>query len=252
MLMWLMTHSYMWHTHIRQICHDRPLHNCAHGGNCCGGAHWWVMAHTWFSHVTHTWMSHVTHLNMLCHTCHACQLDECECMHMDESCHTYEWVMSHIWRSHVTHMNESCHIYDSVTTHTWMSHVTHMNQSRHIYEFVMSHMWMSRRTKWHALRSTLCVMTHSYMWCDSWLIHIWIRRVTHVNEQANKVTRTAIDRYTIVLMAGIAAEALTYEQAEGGASDESALVNFLVCVCVCVCVCVYVCVCVWVYVCVCV
>jgi len=28
-----------------------------------------------------------------------------------KSCHTYEWVMSHIWLSHVTHMNESCHIY---------------------------------------------------------------------------------------------------------------------------------------------
>jgi len=36
--------------------------------------------------------------------------------HMNESCHTYEWVMSriwmgqsHIWMSHVTHMKESCH-----------------------------------------------------------------------------------------------------------------------------------------------
>jgi len=33
--------------------------------------------------------------------------------HMNESCHTYEWVMSHIWMSHVTHMNESCHTYDT-------------------------------------------------------------------------------------------------------------------------------------------
>jgi len=30
--------------------------------------------------------------------------------HTNESCHTYEWVMSHIWMSHVTRMmNESCH-----------------------------------------------------------------------------------------------------------------------------------------------
>ena len=28
---------------------------------------------------------------------------------MNESCHTYEWVMSHMWMSHVTLMNESCH-----------------------------------------------------------------------------------------------------------------------------------------------
>jgi len=26
--------------------------------------------------------------------------------HIKESCHTYEWVMSHIWVSHVPHMNE--------------------------------------------------------------------------------------------------------------------------------------------------
>ena len=33
---------------------------------------------------------------------------------MNESCHTYEWVMSHIWISHVPHMNESCPTYEWV------------------------------------------------------------------------------------------------------------------------------------------
>ena len=27
---------------------------------------------------------------------------------MNESCHTYEWVMSNTWMSHVTHINDSC------------------------------------------------------------------------------------------------------------------------------------------------
>jgi len=52
-----------------------------------------------------------------------------------ESCHTYEWVMSHIRMSHVTHMNESCHTYERVMSHIWMSHVTHMNESCHTYEW---------------------------------------------------------------------------------------------------------------------
>jgi len=41
--------------------------------------------------------------------------------------------------SHVTHMNESWHTYEGVVSHVWMSHVTHMNESCHTYEWVMSH-----------------------------------------------------------------------------------------------------------------
>ena len=41
-------------------------------------------------------MSHVTRMNESYHTC-------------EESCHTYEWVISHSRMIHVTRMNESCH-----------------------------------------------------------------------------------------------------------------------------------------------
>jgi len=59
--------------------------------------------------------------------------------HMNESCHTYEWVMAHIWMSHGTHMNESLHTHEWVMAHIWMSHVTHMNESCHTYEWVIAH-----------------------------------------------------------------------------------------------------------------
>jgi len=51
----------------------------------------------------HIWMSHVTHMN--------------------ESCHTYEWVMSHIWMSHVRDVTHKHN------THTYTTH-THINRNR--------------------------------------------------------------------------------------------------------------------------
>jgi hypothetical protein len=42
-----------------------------------------------------------------------------------------------------------------------------------------------------------------------------------------KIPRSTIDRYTIIVMAGIAGEALKYGKAEGGASDEAAIVELL-------------------------
>jgi len=66
--------------------------------------------------------------------------------HTNESCHTYERVMSHntyhFW--YVTRISKSCHAYKRVSSHTWMSHVTRMNAACHAYKWVTSHIWTKK------------------------------------------------------------------------------------------------------------
>jgi len=90
---------------------------------------------------------------------------------MNESCHTNEWVVTHIWMSRVTHMNESCHTYEWLTSPVCMNHVTHMIQSCRAYECVMQHIQMSHTTH----RNELC---HTYAWV---MTHTWTSHVTHMH-----------------------------------------------------------------------
>jgi len=112
---------------------------------------------------------------------------------MHESCHTYEWVTSHIWMSHVTrlwwirvdsvehvfqmclrhvtHMKETCHTQESIASRIW----TRMNTSRHVYEkgihksrSVMSRVWMSHVTHMDG-SCHMCACTFTYMHlCIKW------------------------------------------------------------------------------------
>ena len=74
--------------------------------------------------------------------------------------------------SHVTRMNESCHTYKWVMSHVWMSHVTLMNAQLpdlHLRETLLEQVCLD--------------ITHSYarhdsFICVSWLIHLCV--VTHV------------------------------------------------------------------------
>jgi len=125
--------------------------------------------------------------------------------YMNDTCHTYEWGMSHIWMRHVTyewgmshtndervlrgcvigmcdlrthihdschtyehtsHMNESCLTYEWVMSHIWMSHGSHMNESCHTHEWVMSHIWMSHVS--HMICVTCVIGT-----CDPTPSHAW-------------------------------------------------------------------------------
>jgi len=78
--------------------------------------------------------------------------------HMNESCHTYEWVMSHVWMSHGTHINVS---YFSCE-HIWMSHVTILrSHTSHVNEsclMISSQLWYIYKYMYLCIQSRLLVL----------------------------------------------------------------------------------------------
>ena len=85
---------------------------------------------------------------------------------MDESRHTYGWVMSHIWVRHVTRMNTSCmaHAADILyllptITSLPKIYVICMSASCHTHEWDVSHIWMSHVTHESGILSWLPTTT---------------------------------------------------------------------------------------------
>ena len=81
---------------------------------------------------------------------------------MNESCHTYEWVMSHIWMSHVTHTNKSCH--------TCQPNNRNESMERDVPD------------QWSPKRHQHLEHVHSYMYHDSLICVTWLIHVCHMTQ----------------------------------------------------------------------
>jgi len=201
--------------------------------------------------MTHITMSHITHVNESCHTCSwvmshksrhsalCCEEDAnnhqklSHVAHSNESCRTCEWAMSHVATSHTAHVNESYHTRQWAMSHTWM------------HSWVMSHMLMSHVTHVNESCHTgygthYSAVKKAQQTTRNWVIsHIAMRHVTHVNESCHT------GHGTHYFAGGF------YGGATGSLLHLLQVIFYRVCVCVCVCLCVSVCVYVYVYVCVC-
>jgi len=139
---------------------------------------------TWVIHTcdmthSHVWHDSFTCVTWLMHTCDTTDftfditaMAHIWMSHMNESWHTYKWVMSHIWMSHVAHIRHYCHgthmneSYEWVMSHIWMSHVAHIRHycSTLLFDITASFVW----------HEVICVvwLFHMGMSCMTWLIHI--------------------------------------------------------------------------------
>jgi len=87
---------------------------------------------------------------------------------------TYECVKPHRRISHVIHMIQSCHAHEWVVSQIWMNHITRVNESRHVEGFRLVRVFAHVCVTWPI---HTCEMTHPCVWQDlvmrvTWPIHM--------------------------------------------------------------------------------
>ena len=124
--------------------------------------------HTHKSNTNHKLLQHTaTHCNTLQHTATHCNTLQ----HTATHCNTLHQLYTDALLWWALYINESRHTYEWVMSHTWMSRVTHMQQ------------WANMNESWQALQRLLTTESrHTYKWVMS---HIFMSRVTHVDGWAN-------------------------------------------------------------------
>jgi len=124
-------------------------------------------------------MGHVTHVNEYT-------------THVNESCYTCKWVMSHKWITFVNKMKKMGHVYMCDMTHLQMWHSQmwfHMCEWHLWIRWVMSHMWMRNRSSMVNESSQMFERVMAHMFTDvnevchkyEWgIAHRSMSHVTHV------------------------------------------------------------------------
>ena len=199
------------HTYERVMSHICTSH-VTHMNESCRAYECVMSRRVWISHVSRTSKTCVNKPYQMysCHTCHVCHvlcvtglvhrqdwsIDlACDMTHshvshdsftrvtllihmsliVNESCHIYDWVMSHIWISRVTSMNQSCRTCVWVLSPIRLRHVTQVQVDPEQVELTQTkHSYVQHASFVCATSTRPICMSHR-------CAHIWMRRVAHMN-----------------------------------------------------------------------
>jgi len=103
----------------------------------------------------------------------------CDVTHVNESCHTCEWVISQMWMSHVTHVTSLSHV-----TYVRMSRVTHVNESYDVHKpLIWVHVvtWPRDMSSCEGVMSLVKESRDIHKNFES--CHVWKNHVTYTSER---------------------------------------------------------------------
>ena len=90
---------------------------------------------------------------------------------MNESFHTFEWVISHIWMGHGARMNESCHV--------WMRKISRMNESYEWYSYESYLIWYSYESY------LIWVICHFHISHMNDISYEWVKCHSHMSHMSD-------------------------------------------------------------------
>jgi len=111
----------------------------------------------------------------------------CVYMCMNETCHTYEWDMSHVWMRHVTRTQKS--IFIECYSHLWTTQIALCHT--HKWHTYVSFTFETGRDIWDKYGKHTCVL----FTCVTFITYMW-RTDSYVWQSAIRVCERCLSRHT--------------------------------------------------------